>query len=324
MESKLNKTVIKSAAAIACVLSVCVTANSAIGKYSDSITKIAETQNRSHISASEINTSSDETIYNDTDTLFEESVFPSDITASADISDSSVDTDTDVSSDETDSTSSSGNSTSAPSSNDPTKYTVAQVVNYYNTSLKNTYNLPKLTIDKVENIEIVIDNVTPGGNLVTKVGNKIIESYAGETPSSASFANGKSTSGGDDAQEFSMHVNLVPAGVKSAAVKKVGSGYEINIALKPEKATLQNRPTYNSQCVNPLDLGSVDLFGITITQADFNYPATTLKATVDASGRVTSATTYMPMNGTGAGKFVGVGGSATVHGSMTKNAVFKF
>ena len=324
MEPKLNKTVIKSAAALACVLSVCITANSAMGKYSDSITKIAEAQNGSQVSTSESSMSSDETVYSDTDTSFDNSAVSADDTVFTDTSDTPADLDTTAPSDSGTDNTTTDNGSSATITNDPTKYTVAQVVNYYNTSLKNTYNLPKLTIDKIEDIKIVIDDVTPGGKTVTKIGNKIIESYAKATPASASFTNGKNTSGGDDAQEFSMHANLDPAGVKSASVKKVGSGYEINIALKPEKATLQNRPTYNSQCANPLDLGSVDLFGVTVTQADFNYPGTTLKATVDANGRVTSAVSFMPMNGTGAGKFIGIGGSATVHGSMTKTATFKF
>ena len=327
MESKSHnstetkRTVIKSVTAIACTLSLCLSANSAIGKYSDSIIKISEAQKGTHISASTDNFSSDNIASNNpTDISSDDSISPSDNSAQSDTSnsDSSTLADNNVSNNST------SNDSAAPNTNDPTKYSVAQVVNYYNTSLKNTYNLPKLTIDKVEDIKIVIDNVTPGGNLVTKVCNKIIENYAKATPSSASFEKSKNVSGGDDAQEFSMHANLDPAGVKSATVKKIGNGYEINIALKPEQATLQNRPTFNSQCANPLDLYSVDLFGVEITQADFNYPGTTLKATVDANGRVKNAVSYMPMNGTGAGKFVGISGSATVHGSMTKSATFKF
>lgn len=317
--TETKRTVIKSVTAIACVLSFCLSANSAMSKYSDSLIKISEAQNGNHVSASESYSPSESA----DDSGIDINISTDTTTEPAD--NSTVDTnDISVTDSSTASTSTGNNASATQNTNDPTKYSVAQVVNYYNTSLKNTYNLPKLTIDKVEDIKIVIDNVTPGGNTVTKIGNKIIENYAKATPSSASFEKSKNISGGDDAQEFSMHANLEPAGVKSATVKKVGNGYEINIALKPEQATLQNRPTFNSQCANPLDLYSVDLFGVEVTQADFNYPGTTLKATVDANGRVTSAVSNMPMSGTGAGKFIGIGGSATVHGSMTKSATFKF
>lgn len=207
--------------------------------------------------------------------------------------------------------------------NDPLSYSAAQIVSYYNTSLKNTYNLPNLTIEKTEDIKIVIDDVTPGGEKVANFGNKIVNKYAKATDFKDTFKNGKSTTGGDDAQEFSMHANLDPSGAKTASVKKSGSGYEINILVASEKATLEKKPTYNSQCSNPLDLGAVDLFGLKVTQADFNYPGTTLKAVVDSQGRVTSAVCTMPMNGTGSGKFI-ISGSATVHGSMVKSAKFSF
>ena len=317
--AETRQTVIKSVTAIACTLTLCFTANSAMNKYSDSIIKVSEAQKEIYISSSSPNIESGSTVFGEADTPSSD-----DTAISADSSSIETSESESTSTDTNDVSNAVSNNNDASDTNDPTKYSVAQIVNYYNTSLKNTYALPKLTIDKVEDIKIVIDNVTPGGNLVTKVGNKIIESYAKATPSSASFEKGKNTSGGDDAQEFSMHANLEPAGVKSAVVKKISNGYEINIVLKAEQATLQNRPTFNSQCANPLDLYSVDLFGVEITQADFNYPGTTLKATVDSNGRVRSAVSYMPMNGTGAGKFVGIGGSATVHGSMTKSATFKF
>jgi len=318
--SETKRTIIKSATAIACVAALCFSANSAVGKYSDTISKIAEKGTTSTaVSASDGESYADDSYYDAaTDTSDDLSYDSTDTEVSPlveDTADASVSASID--------SKASSDSSSAPTSNDPTKYSVAQIVNYYNSSLKKTYALPKLTIEKTEDIKIVIDDVTPGGQLVTNLGNKIVNKYATATTYKESFTNGKSNSGGDDAQEFSMHANLDPSGAKFASVKKVDNGYEINITVKAEQATLQKRPGYNSQCSNPLDLGSIDLFGLEVTQADFSYPGTTLKAVVDSQGRVTSAVCYMPMNGTGAGK-LGLSGSATVHGSMTKSAKFSF
>lgn len=311
-------TVIRSVTAVACTAAICITASSSAGRYADAVVERAGYRSGVSVSSQDGGTGGD---YSDDSTFIpEDNVSPADDISAPDDSQAQ---EGDTSAAASENTTGNGSSSAAAESNDPTKYSVAQIVNYYNTSLKTTYNLPKLTIEKTEDIDIVIDEVHPGGDLFTKLGNKIIDKYAKATTSTGTFAKGQSTTGGDDAQEFSMHANLEPAGVKTASVKKVGSGYEINILLKPEQATLQNRPKYNSQCANPLDLGSVDLFGLQITQADFNYPGTTLKAVVDSQGRVTSAVCNMQMNGTGAGK-LGLTGSATVHGGMIKSAKFIF
>lgn len=315
-----KKTVIKSVTAAVCAAAVCISANSAVGSYSDAIIAAANAKaNPTSASTGEADSTEAEYIYDasfentDSETVPEEA-------ASVDGSIAAEDTADNTQADES---AADVKTEKSENSNDPTKFNKAQVVNYYNTCLKNTYNLPKLTISKTEDIKIVIDDITPGGDGMVKFGNKVINKYAKATDYTDTFANGKSTSGGDDAQEFSMHANLDPAGAKTATVTKKGDGYEINIAVASEKASLEKRPVYNSQCSNPLDLGAIDLFGLKITQADFNYPGTTLKAVVDSKGRVTSAVTYMPMNGSGAGKLI-ISGGATVHGSMTKSAKFSF
>lgn len=312
-----KKSVITAVTAAVCAAAVCISAASAVGRYTDALVEAANaTANPSPVSESDTENAV-EAPYEDRE--------PHIISYGNEAPDES-----EVPEDSTEAPAADKNKTdSAPEaaksekSNDPTKYSKAQVVKYYNECLKKTYNLPKLTIKKVEDIKIVIDDVNPGGDGVVNLGNKIINRYAKATEFTDNFANGKSASGGDDAQEFSFHANLDPAGAKNATVKKSGNGYEINITVVSEKATLEKRPVYNSQCANPLDLGAVDLFGLKVTQADFNYPATTLKAVVDSNGRVTSAVSYMPMNGSGAGKLI-ISGGATVHGSMTKSATFTF
>ncbi len=315
--------VIKIGSAVLCTAILALTVSSTAQKFADAITASSgsavqnQVQNQSEVQNSEAS-------YDDTYISDESGSFP--------IEAGNSDTDTavyevvqaDAGAQNTSAGDGSGTSqkeTADP--NDPLNFSAAQIVRYYNTCLKNTYSLPNLTIEKTEDIKIVIDDVTPGGEKVANFGNKIVNRYAKATNFKDTFKNGQSTTGGDDAQEYSMHANLDPAGAKTASIKKSGSGYEINILVASEKATLEKRPTYNSQCSNPLDLGAVDLFGLKVTQADFNYPGTTLKAVVDSQGRVTSAACNMPMNGTGSGRFI-ISGSATVHGSMLKSAKFIF
>ena len=319
--SATKQTIIKSIAALVCVAAICIASVSALGNYGDAVVGAAEAKTKnasvSEDAESDIGSQDETQVYIvDYGNSAEGAAMAAEASASDSAASSAAETPA--------AGDSKTNQTPAAAATDPLKFSTAQIVNYYNTCLKNTYSLPKLTIEKTEDIDIVIDDVKPGGSLIAKLGNKIISKYATATTYKDTFANGKSTTGGDDAQEFSMHANLVPAGAKSASIKKSGSGYEINIAVVPEKATLEKRPTYNSQCSNPLDLAAVDLFGIEVTQGDFNYPGTTLKAVVDANGRVISAVCTMPMNGTGAGGKLGINGSATVHGSMIKSAKFSF
>ena len=319
LSPQTKNTIIKAVTAVICAAAICISAASAVGKYTDALVEAANTSaNPSSSSEGESAETAGEAPYENK----EPHIISYGDEAPADESAASEETTEAPAADEN-KTDSAPEAAKSEKSNDLTKFSKTQVVKYYNDCLKKTYNLPKLTIKKVEDIKIVIDDVNPGGDGVVNLGNKIINKYAKATEFTDSFANGKSASGGDDAQEFSFHANLDPAGAKTATIKKSGNGYEINITVVSEKATLEKRPVYNSQCANPLDLGAVDLFGLKVTQADFNYPATTLKAVVDPEGRVTSAVSYMPMNGSGAGKLI-ISGGATVHGSMTKSATFTF
>lgn len=320
---KSRQTIIKSVTAVICTAVFCLTASSAMDALSQAVSEKATLADNSVTSDAAGNEAAAQ---NDAGGFVPA---PSGGNTSSDSyvpsydGGSSENVDTPAAADNTSGT---GNNTPAPKTadpNDPLNYSVAQLVNYYNSCLKKTYNLPNLTIEKTEDIKIVIDDVTPGGEKVANFGNKIVDKYAKATDFKDTFKNGKSTTGGDGAEEFSMHASLAPAGAKNAAIKKSGNGYEIRILVVPEKATLDKKPTYNSQCSNPLDLGAVDLFGLKVTQADFNYPGTMLIAIVDSEGRVKSAECTMPMNGTGSGKFI-ISGSATVHGSMVKSAKFSF
>lgn len=208
---------------------------------------------------------------------------------------------------------------------DPTEYSKEQAVRYYTESMHKSYNYENVEIKKTEVTAISIDYVTPGGDAVARFANKIVETYAKTNEETKTFVNGGAT---DDpnykATNYATPVDLDPRGAKTATVTKKGNDYEINILVVPEAATLERPPVYNKQCFFPLDLSTVDLFGLTVTQADFNYSGTTIKAVVTPDGYVKSAEIHMPLSGKGGGNFLAIKGSAEVSGSFSKVILFTY
>ncbi len=208
---------------------------------------------------------------------------------------------------------------------DPTSYSKEQIVKYYNESMNKSYNTPKVTIKKTDVIAINVESIKPGGDIATNIANKIIKKYAKTTEETKNFVKGGAT---DDASykasAFAVPAELDPRGAKTATVTKKGNDYVISIQVVNEAATLKKFPVYNKQCSFPLDLAAVDLMGFKVTSADFNYPGTVLKAVVGADGYVKTAEVYMPMAGGGKGSLIGIDGSATVSGSMTKTIAFTY
>lgn len=312
----MKDTVIKSVTAFLCVVAICITSFVAVGKYSDAMKEVAKYQ---PAAGTALNGGA----------AGGNSATPADGTDTTDPAADGTDT-TDPAADGTDATQAGGTPAAngatttkkaGATATDPTKYNKDQVVNYYNTCLKNSYN-QKVTITKTEQIKITVDKVT-GGTPIKNIANSLASKYATANTESMSFVNGKSSTG-KTADSFTLPTKLVPAGAKTATVKKSGAGYEINITLISEASTLTKFPTYNKQCSYPLDLASVDLSPAKVVQADLTYTGTTLKTIVDGNGRVTSNVVYMPLSGTGAGKAIGITLTADVHGSWNHTATFKY
>ncbi|MBR3836153.1 MAG: hypothetical protein IKJ69_05155 [Clostridia bacterium] len=312
----MKYTIIKSAIAVVCVVALCITSWVAVNKYCDSLLDSAKLAG----SSSPV-----------TDNTSDDADIPSDDTAgipSEDVTDIPSDEKTTAAEqNETTAVPDADEGTTAPSAdtqkNDPTAYTKDQAVKYYTDSMKKSFNAPKTTIKTTQTIAISVDSMYP--KAAEKLAKKIVEAYAKTTESTRSFAKGIATDDGKGkAADHVFPANLDPKGAKAATVTKKGNDYEINILVVPEDATLTKFPVYNRQCSFPLDLGSIDLFGLNITQADFTYEGTKIKATVGADGYVKYAEVYMPLAGAGGGNFIGIKGGAEVSGSMKKTATFSY
>ena len=76
-----------------------------------------------------------------------------------------------------------------------------------------------------------------------------------------------------------------------------------------------SEPTHHKSAMDPLELGSLDLGPITISNADLKYPGATMTATVDGQGRLVKLEQKLPLEGTGTGK-AGVSITLSLGGSM--------
>ncbi len=197
-------------------------------------------------------------------------------------------------------------------------YSKAEVVNYYNKCLKESY-AKKLKAKKTETITIVLDSSSAGSIVTNFINNTIIPKYAGTKEYEREFMNGVS----DECKltEFALPYSLTADGAKAAKITKNGSNYVITINVVAETSTLSNPPKYNTMCAHPLDLATVDISPATVTKVDFSYPGTTLTATVDANGKVLSTAIEQPLSATGEGK-LGITISAALHGSLEQTVNF--
>lgn len=315
----MKETIIKSVIAVICVVALCIVSWVGVGNYCDALMEAAKISGGSAPVGDKSGSSTPESEMPD-DTVNNTA---EDVTESTEnnAEETTPEEGTQVAAPEADS------GTTAPSagkpSNDPTSYTKEQAVKFYTDSMKKSFNAPKTTIKSTQTIAISVDSMNP--KAAEKLAKKIVDAYAKTTESTRSFAKGIATDDGKGkAADHVFPANLDPKGAKTATVTKKGSDYEINILVVPEDATLTKFPIYNRQCSFPLDLGSIDLFGLEITQADFTYEGTKIKATVGADGYVKYAEVYMPLAGEGGGNFIGINGGAAVSGSMTKTATFSY
>lgn len=325
----MKQTVIKSVTALLCVIAVCVCSTLAIGKYTTAMVDVAKLTPAAP--ASSTGTGSNVTGDDTTPAADDQSAVPTDDTAAPDTSDPAADADagtTDSDASSTGSSSSAGNANSGSASStaaDPTKYSKAQIVDYYNNAIKNTAKAAKLTVTKTENISIVVDTMKPDSDTLKKIINEnVLSKYAKPSTDSKSFTNGVA-SDKTKAIDYLPKSRLEAAGVKTASIVKSGSNYVVTIVTIAEKTTLQNpKAKYVEECASPLDLASVDLGPIKIIQADMNYPGVTIKATVSANGTLVSSSIDQPLNGTGTANVIGLKPSATVHGAWTQKNTYKY
>lgn len=182
---------------------------------------------------------------------------------------------------------------------DPTSFNKSQIVAYYNQCLRKAYSQPKFTVTKTEKIDVQLGEMNLNGKPATNLqgmANKVVASNAAKGGTKTkTFTN--STAVVDAQDRFILPSNLTPIAVKSYNVSKSGAGYVIRFTLNEEKCDFKTKPPYNASCTFPLDFNEIDLGGFgQITSAQFYYSGTTLTATIDGQGRVVKTDVVMPLS----------------------------
>lgn len=181
----------------------------------------------------------------------------------------------------------------------PLTYSKSQLIAYYNKCLNKSYSQPKVNATKTEHVDVAVSGIDIGSlNLdVDEFAQNIISNNTKKNDQlqTKTYTNGK-TSDGTPITQFVLPANLYDAAVKSITVSKSGNGYQIKYTLNAESCSHTGTAKYNASCAWPLDINAID-FGaaVNIQSCTFNYPGTTITATIDSQGRVTNTLVEMPL-----------------------------
>lgn len=196
-------------------------------------------------------------------------------------------------------------------------YTKNQIVQFYTDALQKTYS-QKVTIDKAEDTQIVIDTLKPdslkslANNLISK--NAKVEKDK-QTIRTSSYC-----------ETFLVPAKLEAAGAKSAKILRTDKGHKVEITLVEEKVDYLTAPKYNTQASNPVAgmKEIIDGVGVTVNKINFDYKGTVIVAEIGEDGKMISLNHKMPMNFELDCKYGLVGVSGTGHGTYTVDAKFTY
>ena len=215
--------------------------------------------------------------------------------------------------------------TDAPSGNSAIPSTNAEIVAAYNKAINDAKHYTgKVTLKKHDIIDVQLKDLPA---VAEKIITPVIANLTKTEPKEAVFENAVGVD--DNTRELTRWI--IPGGGRDAALQEAGvasatatanadGGYTMVITLVAETSTFDgtsttSEPTHHKSIMDPLELGSLDLGPITISNADLSYPGATMTATVDSQGRLIYLKQQLPLEGTGTGK-AGISLTLKLAGSM--------
>ncbi len=215
-------------------------------------------------------------------------------------------------------------------SNDPSSLSQDEVIEKMNSYVAQLRAEQNFTAHKVESIKIEVTDCS----VPAAVGaiNRIISGLAGDEELTFKFANGVTN---DNDKSNATPKDVIPPtgkdfqlskdGITSASARKDGENtvYTANIAV--EDTTVSSPvPQYNSAVIGYLDLTSLNLTGVTISEANMHYPGSLVEIVVNPQGKVIKLVNKMPMTGKGVAKIIGMEGMATFEGGLDESWDFTY
>ncbi|MBQ3137853.1 MAG: hypothetical protein IJB74_10295 [Clostridia bacterium] len=213
----------------------------------------------------------------------------------------------------------------APSGNASVPSSKAEIAAAYNKAVNDAKHYTgKVTLKKHDIIDVQLKDLPA---IAEKIITPVIANLTKTEPKEAVFENAVGVD--DNTRELTKWI--IPGGGRDAALQEAGiasatatanadGGYTMVITLIAETSTFDgtsttSEPTHHKSIMDPLELGSLDLGPITISNADLKYPGATMTATVDSQGRLTYLKQQLPLEGSGTGK-AGISLTLNLAGSM--------
>lgn len=221
--------------------------------------------------------------------------------------------------------------TTVPTAKDPlalSKTEIIAEVNKYVNQVKKEKNMTASTNGVVE-VNVTDCSFKGAVGTINNIITSITDKFGGQA--TYTFVNGQATDAdGNTVTPWDVippthkDFSAVDAGVTDAKVEKVGNNMKYTIKIAVEDTTMTSPvPAYNSTVIGYLDLVGLDL-PITLTQADMHYPGSTVSVVVNPDGKVVELINKLPMEGTGAAKFLGREVFASFGGALDETWTFTY
>lgn len=176
----------------------------------------------------------------------------------------------------------------------------------------------------VHHSESFTANITEctGGALGQRVANALVGAVVKPTDQTLNFANGTALTNEGETTQILLPKNgqftLSSAGVKSAKAYQEGDKTVLVVTLVQENVDQKTIPQHNSKGVGFLDVASVDLMGMTITNGEIQYLGSSIMIKVNQAGYVTYAKYTIPLHVYGEGARGSLSGYAVFDGEQTE------
>ncbi|MBO7179624.1 MAG: hypothetical protein J6V78_04725 [Clostridia bacterium] len=176
----------------------------------------------------------------------------------------------------------------------------------------------------VHHTETFTANITEctGGAIGQRVANSLVSAVVKPTDQTLNFANGTALTSEGETTQILLPKNgqftLSSSGVKSAKAYQEGDKTVLVVTLVQENVDQKTIPHHNSKGVGYLDVASVDLMGMTITNGEIQYLGSSIMIKVNQAGYVTYAKYTIPLHVYGEGARGSLSGYAIFDGEQTE------
>lgn len=190
--------------------------------------------------------------------------------------------------------------------------TTEEVCAAYNKAI-NDYKAFKgvVTHHKVENTQVNITDLPSVAKPLEGTLNSVIGNIVKPVDETFTFENGVDPN--DTTRTimkkiipFDREANVTAADVSSAtATANADGGYTINLQFVSETSSFDGtnttNPVHHMTAMDPLNLATLDISPLTISDAQMSYSGATTALTVDAQGRIIKLENKLPLEGSGTG-----------------------